>query len=153
VVNEFERTYGAPAPDVIPLAELEDWIAVDLDGTLAVWESWVAWNHIGKPIPKMVERIRGWLREGKVIRIFTARVAFDNDVCKVTGQPFTRSDMQKVIAEWTLRHIGTALESTAIKDFACQEIWDDKAIGMVPNTGDTLTDEMEAELNALRGKP
>jgi hypothetical protein len=137
---------------------LEPWIAVDLDGTLAVWEGWLAWNVIGPPIPKMVERIQQWLREGRIVRIMTARVAFDSDTCHVTGETFTRSDIQGVIARWTKKHIGTALESTAMKDFAMEEQWDDKAIQIVAiqivaNTGLTLADEYEAQIAALKGKP
>jgi hypothetical protein len=133
--------------------KLEPWIAVDLDGTVAIWERWVRWDHIGKPIPKMVERIRGWIAAGKKVKIFTARVAFDEDVCSISGERFSREDMQEVIWRWTLKHIGTPLESTATKDFAAEEIWDDKAIGVVANTGLTVADEYEAEIAALKGKP
>lgn len=50
------------------------WIGVDLDGTIAEYHGWVSPTHIGAPIPKMVERVKVWLSEGKEVRIFTARV-------------------------------------------------------------------------------
>jgi hypothetical protein len=135
------------------MRELEPWIGVDLDGTLALWTKWVRWDDIGDPIPRMVERVKRWLAEGKVVKVFTARVAFDMDTCGLTGEMFTREEMQAVIRRWSRIYIGTPLESTAIKDFAMIELWDDKAIGVVANTGLTVADEYEAEIEALKGKP
>jgi hypothetical protein len=138
----------------MPVARtIAPWIGVDLDGTLAVWTKWVRWDRIGDPIPKMVGRIRGWLDESIQVRIFTARVAFEMDTCGVSGEAFTREEMQAVIRRWTRTHIGTPLESTAIKDFAMLELWDDKAIGVIANTGLTVADEYEARIEALKGKP
>jgi hypothetical protein len=51
------------------------WIAVDLDGTLAVYDKWVDESHIGPPISRMVERVKTWLTEGTEVRVFTARIA------------------------------------------------------------------------------
>ena len=50
------------------------WIGVDLDGTLAEYAGWVSEEHIGHPVPMMLERVKAWLAEGKDVRIFTARV-------------------------------------------------------------------------------
>ncbi len=50
-----------------------DTIAVDLDGTLAHYDEFRGKDHIGKPIPKMMERVKKWLDEGQKIVIFTAR--------------------------------------------------------------------------------
>ena len=52
----------------------EGWIGIDLDGTLAEYDGWKGVEHIGKPIPSMVERVKAWIIEGKDVRIFTARV-------------------------------------------------------------------------------
>ena len=53
------------------------WIGVDLDGTLAehYWPAKGDYDptRIGDPIPMMVERVRGWLAEGREVRVFTAR--------------------------------------------------------------------------------
>jgi hypothetical protein len=138
----------------MPVARtIAPWIGVDLDGTLAVWTKWVRWDRIGDPIPRMVVRVKRWLAEGKVVKVFTARVAFDMDTCGVTGEMFTREEMQAAIRRWTRIYIGTPLESTAIKDFAMIELWDDKSIGVIANTGLTVADEYEAQIEALKGKP
>ena len=34
------------------------WIGVDLDGTLAEYHGWKGSEHIGPPIPLMVERVK-----------------------------------------------------------------------------------------------
>lgn len=39
------------------MVEHKGWIGVDLDGTLAHYEGWKGVEHIGEPIPAMVERI------------------------------------------------------------------------------------------------
>lgn len=48
------------------------WISVDLDGTLAEYHIWYGADHIGNPIPAMMERVRRWLEEGVTVKIFTA---------------------------------------------------------------------------------
>ena len=52
----------------------EGWIGVDLDGTLAEYDGWVGPQHIGKPVPLMVDRVKRMLDYGEDVRIFTARV-------------------------------------------------------------------------------
>ena len=44
------------------------WIGVDLDGTLAYYDYWRGPEHIGEPIPAMLERVQRWLAEGKDVR-------------------------------------------------------------------------------------
>ncbi len=135
-------------------AGFNSWIGVDLDGTLAVYDTWKAWNIIGKPIPLMVERIRGWLAQGREVRIFTARVAFDSDVCKVTGREFTREDVIRAIQYWLVHEAKLpALLVTAVKDFQMAELWDDRCIQVIPNTGKTLADELKSQWLAEHGKP
>lgn len=131
------------------------WIGVDLDGTLAFYDHWRRWDHIGPPLQPMVDRIKGWLVEGKTVKIVTAR--FHNDGrterCRVTGVMFDSYDVVQVIQNWTLEHIGARLPVTATKDLNMIELWDDRAIQMVPNTGRTLAEEHLAEITALKGKP
>lgn len=131
------------------------WIAVDLDGTLAHYDGWTKWNEFGEPIPAMVERIKGWLAEGKDVRIFTARVPFsDTEVqtCYKTGEKWTGVEMRFHIAMYTEGCVGQRLRSQCYKDLHCIEIWDDRAVGVEANTGRTLVDAAVAEANALRGK-
>lgn len=130
------------------------WIGVDLDGTLAFYDTWVAWDVIGMPIKPMVDRIRKWLDEGKEVRIFTARVAFEKDKCYVTGATFDRKMVKDVIHNWLEEQAGLPrLKLTHEKDFNMIELWDDRCIQIIKNTGRTLAEEHEAEIQALKGAP
>jgi len=53
------------------------WMAVDLDGTLAHYDRWRGIEHVGEPVPLMLERVQAWLAEGKTVKVFTARVAVE----------------------------------------------------------------------------
>lgn len=97
------------------------WIGVDLDGTLAHYDGWRGADHIGVPIPSMLERVKNWVADGVEVRIFTAR-------CSVPEQV-------PVIYEWLEKHGIGGLKVTNIKDFAMVELWDDRAIQIIPNTG------------------
>jgi hypothetical protein len=103
------------------------WYAVDFDGTLA--ESSGTMETCGKPIPKMVERVKEWLAKGEVVKIFTARVSGPEH-----WETFKR-EQRAMLQAWSLEHIGQALEVTCTKDFALIEIWDDRANGVDPDTG------------------
>ena len=109
------------------------WIGVDLDGTLALYEGWKGSEHIGAPIAPMVERIKGWLAAGVEVRIFTARVAVP-EVGIVAR-----------IEAWCAEHIGQALPVTATKDYGMIELWDDRAVQVIPNTGEALADRLAPE--------
>lgn len=102
----------------------EPWIGVDLDGVLARSTSWQGYNHIGEPIPRMMRRIRRWLREGKIIKIFTSRA----EIGKIGTQPIRR---------WLRKHNLPQLEITSIKDSGMVELWDDLAVRVEENTGKT----------------
>ena len=99
---------------------MSGWIGVDLDGTLAHYEGWNG-GSIGKPIAPMVNRVRDWLQNGREVRIFTARAA--------------APELIPAVQEWCLTHIGTVLPVTNVKDFGMVELWDDRAVQVVPNTG------------------
>ena len=47
------------------------WIGVDLDGTLAQADPWQGFEHIGKPIPNMMKRVKIWLELGYRVKIVT----------------------------------------------------------------------------------
>ena len=107
------------------------WIGVDLDGTLARYDGWQGATHIGEPIPLMMKRVKEWLSKGTEVRIFTARVA--------TGEG-DRSDyspaiIARVIQDWCELHGLPRLAVTNVKDFGMIELWDDRAVGVVVNTG------------------
>lgn len=109
------------------------WIGVDLDGTLAHYNGWVNELHIGEPIYEMVIRVQAWLLQGKTVKIFTARVcpgAVNND-----GSPRDISAVVREIHNWCSKHIGQELEVTCVKDFGMIELWDDRRVQVVANTG------------------
>lgn len=109
------------------MSDTGGWIGVDLDGTLAHYDHWRGVDHIGAPVPKMVDRVRAWLREGKTVKIFTARMH---------GHGSGGCDVVTPIRKWCEEHLGTALEVTNVKDFGMVELWDDRAVQVVPNTGE-----------------
>ncbi|MFA5257654.1 MAG: hypothetical protein WC360_05830, partial [Opitutales bacterium] len=51
------------------------WIGVDLDGTLAYFNGWRGFGHIGKPVPGMKARVLEWIAQGFEFKIFTARAS------------------------------------------------------------------------------
>lgn len=113
---------------------MSDWIGVDLDGTLAHYDGWKGGSHIGAPIPAMLARVQAWLADGRTVKIFTARIA--------VPEP-DRSTVIRIIHEWCEYHGLPRLDVTNVKDIAMAELWDDRAIRVVPNTG-----EPPAELSA-----
>lgn len=108
------------------------WIGVDLDGTLAHYEGWKGISHIGEPILPMLWRVRQWLKDGKTVKIFTARVS-------------TQLEGDRSITEhielWCEKHIGQRLEVTNRKDFGMIELWDDRCVTVEQNTGNILTQQ------------
>jgi hypothetical protein len=104
------------------------WIGVDLDGTLAKYESGQGVAFVGEPIAPMLARVNRWLTEGKTVKIFTARV------CGMAGEE-DRAEQIAMIEEWCEEHIGQKLEVTALKDFHMIELWDDRAVAVEKNRG------------------
>lgn len=102
------------------------WIGVDLDATLAAYRGWKGPKHIGRPLPKMVRRIKRWLNDGKQVKIFTARVSGDDGTAR------------RAIKKFCLEVFGQELPITNRKDQYCVSIWDDKAHNMKANTGDQM---------------
>lgn len=99
------------------------WIGVDLDGTLAEYHGWNG-GAIGDPIPRMADRVRQWLKRGQIVKIFTARVWSDGD-----------GAIAREIQDWTEKHFGVRLPVTCMKDYSMCELWDDRAVQVIPNTG------------------
>lgn len=114
-------------------------IAVDLDGTLAVYGKFVP-GHIGEPIPAMVERVKQMLADGQQVCIFTARVGalflpFATEAAKEAAQ--TEYD---AIVKWSLKHFGESIPVTAVKQYHMRVFYDDRAIQVEPNTGRLIED-------------
>lgn len=135
------------------MADSKGWIGVDLDGTLAMFEGGRVDAPLGAPIELMVSRVRAWLAEGRDVRIFTARAArtdestyhgyYDN-----TGDTF-HAKQEQMITEWCIEHLGCALPITATKDFMMAELWDDRAVAVMTNTGMSMADWLDAQEESL----
>ena len=106
--------------------KVDGWIGVDLDGTLAIYSHWQGAQHIGEPIKPMVDRVKRWLAAGNDVRIFTARMA--------DGLISTRQRIEM----WTFAVFGQVLPVTNIKDYGMAELWDDRAVQVVENTGEAV---------------
>lgn len=62
------------------------------------------------------------------MKIFTARVSM--------------SGHEKPIQGWLKRHGIGGLEITNTKDFNMVEYWDDRAVQVIPNTGEAIADKL-----------
>jgi hypothetical protein len=111
------------------------WIGVDLDGTLAYYDEWRGASHVGEPIMPMVERVKGWIAEGKSVRIVTARVS-----STPTSHKRQRDAAYAMIAiqDWCFEHLGTILPVVCTKDFDMIELYDDRCRQVEKNTGQIL---------------
>lgn len=125
---------------------MSGWIGVDLDGTLAKYAAWVGASHIGAPVPLMLERVKRWRAAGKEVRIFTARIWPYTGVLRPdNAMPVPEGEAGKLafeaacaIAEWCRQHVGEVLPITCVKDYQMIELWDDRAVQVVMNTGELV---------------
>ena len=119
---------------------MSGWIAVDFDGTLATYGTWLGADHMGEPIGPMVDRVKRWLAEGREVRIFTARVGTSgrpNGAGQSDDEAFAAQQRLQIQA-WCRQHIGRELQVTATKDFGMVELWDDRAVQVRMNTGEVV---------------
>lgn len=111
------------------------YIACDLDGTLAYYQGWQGPNHIGDPIPAMEKRVHAWLAEGWEVRICTARA------CQIEQIP--------VVQKWLKTHGFPELRVVNYKDYGMVQLWDDRAVQVIPNTG---IPAVEMEIRELKSE-
>lgn len=108
---------------------IEPWIGVDFDGTLAEKpEQYRGPGWTGKPVLAMVDRVRGWLAEGRNVRVLTARVSSKNPPAEV-------DEARAAIEQWTEEQFGRRLDVVSEKDPGMVELWDDRAVRIRENTG------------------
>ncbi len=113
--GEYERVFGNDEADP------QSWIGVDLDGTLSEMSEEVDINTIGAPIPEMVARVKDWIAHGYQVKILTARA------CIPEGIP--------PIQAWLKQHNLPDLPVTDAKDLHMLELWDDRGVQVIANTG------------------
>lgn len=121
------------------------WIGFDLDGTLAEYVPGDIWQ-IGKPIEPMMARLRAHIEQGQLCKIFTARVAATGEINGdgVADDADFAQRQRELIQAWCRQHLGTALAVTATKDFGMLQFYDDRAAGVLTNTGHLMTEVMYA---------
>jgi hypothetical protein len=113
------------------------WIGVDFDGTLEVHEAGAPVDQCGAPVPEMVARVKAWLEKGFDVRIVTARVGM--------SVPQAERERQiRKIHDWCMNHLGCELPVVCSKDYGMLELWDDRAVQVVRNTG-LRADEVAAD--------
>lgn len=109
---------------------------MDLDGTLSQWPTPgmnSVLDGIGPPIPRMVARVIDLLDDGWWVKIFTARV----------GTGGSEEELQRaMITDWLLKVFGERhhFDITNAKDHHCIQIYDDRAVTIIANTGKTPWD-------------
>ena len=112
-----------------PRDKSRGWIGVDFDGTLALddrdAEQVKDPSYVGAPIEPMVRRVRKWLREGREVRLFTAR------------RP------HPALRRWMVENLGEALQITNKKDHEMQALYDDRVVQVERNTGEVKSSDEE----------
>jgi len=118
------------------------WIGSDLDGTLAKYDGWKGWQHIGEPIPEMVERLKGYMARGLTVKIWTARAS----KVSLAKNNLQFEQMEKVIQDWTEKVFGKRLEVVTEKDCNMLFCFDDSVVQVDPNTGKIIGSEIMVDL-------
>jgi len=112
------------------------WIGVDFDGTLAFnIPNRTDPYLLGEPIMPMVHRVRDWIGKGYTVKILTARMSQNSS----TGKKRDTEKMGDLLKIWSRTHIGIALECTNQKDGWMEVLWDDRAVGVITDTGSPIT--------------
>ena len=101
------------------------WIGVYLDATLAEYHGWND-DKIGKAVPKMLERVKKWIQEGQEVRIMTARASSDDPA------------VIEAIEDWLEENGIGGLAITNEKDFEMIELYDDRCVQIIANTGERV---------------
>ena len=94
---------------------------IDFDRTLATHKTSWGIEKMGKPIPKMMEKVKKLLQAGEKIKIFTARAGYP-------GQ-------KKKVQDWLEKYGLPRLPVTNVKGDDVKFILDDKARQVKENTG------------------
>ncbi len=129
-VTEYQRK-DRPSGPVHP-KDPEAWLAIDFDGTLSEdigeYDSH-GFAKPGPPVPLMLERVQRWIKEGRTVKILSARAHDPENV--------------KIVHDWLSAHGLPKLEVVANKDSKMIALYDDRAITVERNTGKLFHDVNE----------
>jgi hypothetical protein len=103
------------------------WYGIDLDGTLAEYHGWQGQEHIGAPVPRMMEFVKNLISLGQEVRIFTARAYAPDGGLNVRAC--------EIVQDWLQSHGLPRLQVTNVKDYGMIKLFDDRAIQVEENTG------------------
>lgn len=152
----------------------EGWYAFGLDGTLAMYDKWEGIDSIGGPVKLMVDLMKRMRKEGKDVRILTARVA-PRPEQETKPNPFLGAPMEKLppvypfanvneykalygmaewgarqfITDWCARNLGFIPEITYEKDHRMITLFDDRVRQVIPNAGLLIDDLYEKACSML----
>ena len=121
---------------------------VDFDGTLVEDSGWKGFRHVGRPIPEMVKKVRGWLSQGDEIILFTARLS----PCKEFDPTLEGLDsfaVKAMLENWCVENLGQKLKVTNEKQ-GYGYFYDDWGIGIIRNSGLTFSEYLVGYLENLR---
>lgn len=110
-------------------------ISCDLDGTLAQEVAHEPYE-IGPPVPAMLARVHDWVDAGEEVWILTSRL---------TAPHISPDLMVETIQDWLEEHGLPRLHVTSEKSWRIREIWDDRAVAVVPNTGHPTNEPFHTE--------
>lgn len=138
---ELAKASSAAATGFVYGDKLEgtDWVAVDFDETLAEYHGFVSPVHLGSPIAPMVDRVKGWLRDGRKVCLHTARIAPHAEVRDVPA-------VLLVLRNWCKEHLGVVLPIVCVKHHGIKEFWDDRAIRVEANTGVDVAESLRNQI-------
>lgn len=112
---------------------VKEWVGFDFDGTLAKKTHWSGngQGKVGEPIMPMVNKVRQLLKKGKKVKIVTARV------CSLSTEK-DRKEGERLVKEFCKKYFGKELEVTCEKDYLMTELYDDRAVQVLSDTGITV---------------
>ena len=125
---------SVPADEFKELMMKYRWVGFDLDSTLAYNKGFKGWSHIGEPIKPMIDLAKKYIEMGVKVKVFTARASPESLGCS----KIKFEQLEKVIQDWTEKHIGQRLEVIDHKDAFMIKSYDDSIVQVVPNTGEIL---------------
>lgn len=121
------------------------WWGFDVDATIAFYEHWTD-GTLGAPITPMIRRMKHYLKQGRPIRIVTARVAPEH------GESFVLKEKERIyeflVAQ--LGEIGFTIPITNAKDMHMVVLFDDRVEQVIPNTGILVREELRRTVEALQ---
>lgn len=143
------------------------WYGFDLDGTLAKYDGWKGIDNIGDPVWPMVNLMKDMHKEGKVVKVMTARVAPKDGPAEVLDNPYRKNHWciqspdtmpwaleqawgpLEFVQEWCYRHLGFVPEIVYQKDHLMLELYDDRVKQVIPNLG-YLVEDIAASKRVVR---